>query len=203
MRTFATIFKEQISSLKTVVFAYGRFNPPTIGHEKLINKVKSVAQGYQCDYFIIPSDSVKPPDKNPLDFELKIEMLSNIVGLEHLKEYGKTYITVLTNLMQEGYGRIVQVAGSDRREEFLSLLKKYNGVTNKRTNEVDFFFEDFIVVSSGERDPDSTEGVEGVSGTLARQLAKEGNFNGFEKIIPLSVPHNLKLQAFKKISESV
>lgn len=203
MKTFVNIFKEQLNSLKTVVFAYGRFNPPTIGHEKLIDKVKSVAQTYQCDYFIVPSHSIKPPDKNPLDFELKIEILSKMVGLDHLKEYGKSYINVLTNLMQEGYERVVQVAGSDRREEFLSLLKQYNGKTNKKTNEIDFYFEECIVVSSGERDPDSTEGVEGVSGTIARKLAREGNFKDFEKILPSFIPHNLKLQAFKKIAESV
>ena len=201
MKSFSQFFIEQNKKDKTVVFAYGRFNPPTTGHEKLINKVISVAKEHDADYFVIPSHSTKPPSKNPLTFQQKFEVLKYIIDGFHIGKFGITFIDVLKYLQQMGYNKVLQIAGSDRQAEFLGLVNKYNGKPDSKTGNIDFNFYTYEVVSSGERDPDS-DNLEGMSASKLRNFAMQGDFKNFEKGMSAQIPHKLKLQTFELIRKT-
>ena len=181
------------------VFTFGRFNPPTVGHGKLIEKVKSIAGG--SDFFIYPSWS-KSPDKDPMPHELKAKYMKLA-----FPEYAKTIISnpkcktaihILTKLYDAGYDEIVMVVGSDRIAEFSKLLNRYNG--KKSTHGFYEFPKDIKVVSAGERDPDA-QGVEGMSASKMRQAVKDDDFDSFEKGIPEAMPNGKKLQMFKDLKK--
>jgi hypothetical protein len=177
MKTFKQFFTEQQQS-KTAVFAYGRFNPPTIGHETLVDKVKQIAGNN--DAFIIPThtsnDLTKtPPSKwtNPLTFEQKLPLIKKAFETGNVKilETGDHYVNALKDLASKGYTNVIQIAGSDRVANFEGLRDQYNGKPNKE-GVIEFSFAKFDIISSGERDPDS-EGISGVSASKVRAAALE------------------------------
>src|SRR5210317_2472076 len=147
----------EIDSLKTeakgksIAFAFGRFNPPTIGHEKLINKVKSVSAN---DYKIYLSRS-EDPKKNPLSARQKLTYMKKMFP-SHARniEINPTnmVLDLATNLYKKGYKEISMVVGSDRVREFETILKKYNDVKSRHGY---YNFDKINVVSAGERDPDA------------------------------------------------
>lgn len=202
MKTFSQFFIEQITKDKTIVFAYGRFNPPTIGHQKLIETVLKVADQNRADYYIIPTHSTEPRKKNPLTFEEKFQVLKYLVDISHIGKFGTTFFETLKKFQQMGYNRVIQIAGSDRQAEFLGLVNKYNGKPDPKTGNVDFNFKSFEVVSSGERDPDS-DGVEGMSASKLRNYAAKGDFKSFEKGISDKVPHKTKLYTYEAIRKTL
>ena len=165
-----------------IVFAFGRFNPPTTGHEKLISKVAQVSGS--SPYRIYPSFS-QNPKKDPLPHTLKVAYMRKMFS-KHARNIvadkdAKTAINVAVKLYDEGFKDLVMVAGSDRVKEFSSLLKNYNGVEGKRHG---FYkFDRIDVVSAGERDPDA-EGVEGMSASKMRAAAVEGDFDSFQQGVP-------------------
>ena len=190
MKTFRQYFVEQQASKKTVVFAYGRFNPPTVAHNMLIDKVIETATQQQGDYFIIPSHSVKPPDKNPLTAEQKIKILQYMVtDSSKIGTFGQTYIAALQKLQELGYNNVIQIAGSDRIPEFSSLVNKYNGKQNK-AGEVVFDFNQFEFVSAGNRDTDASK---------LRKLALDGNVEEFKLGMTKTVPNDVKMETYKQI----
>lgn len=196
MKTFRQFFFE--SAEDTVVFAYGRYNPPTIGHMKLIETVVNAAKKNKADYLIVPSHSMKPLDKNPLTVDQKIEILKYMVpDSAKVSMAGSTYINTLQKLQEMGFQNIIQVCGSDREQEFKKLVETYNGKPDK-TGKVPFNFQSFEFVSSGERDPDS-EGVEGMSASKLRKLAVEGRFEQFEQGMAESVPEEVKQKTYKNL----
>ena len=157
------------------VFTFGRFNPPTIGHGKLLDKVASVRPDAKYYVFVSHTQDAK---KNPLDYETKISFLKRQFG-KHTNEIVqnegiRTIIDVMQYLEQQGHDGVIMVAGSDRVKSFNDLLQKYNGQ--------EYNFDKIIVTSAGERDPDS-EGVEGASASKARQAASQGNMAAFAKMI--------------------
>ena len=161
--------------LGTIAITFGRFNPPTIGHEKLLDRVSSVAEG---DYRIYPSRSVDPK-KNPLEPKEKIKFMQEMYpahkdAIVNDAEKGNIF-NVLAALNEEGYSSVTMVVGSDRVAEFSNLLNKYNGTA--------YNFEELKVESAGERDPDA-EGVEGMSASKMRAFAAEGNLKEFAKGVP-------------------
>lgn len=201
MKTFRQFFLEQIQK-KTVVFAYGRFNPPTTAHNMLIEKVVETAKQNSGDYFIVPSHSVKPPDKNPLNAAEKIKILEFMVpDSSKIGTFGQTYITALQKFQEMGYNNVIQIAGSDRIPEFSFLVNKYNGKPDK-SGQVTFDFNRFEFVSAGERDPDS-EGMSGMSASKLRKLAIEGNLEEFKQGMAETVPDKLKEQTYKQIRKIV
>ena len=170
--------------MKTVVFSFGRFNPPTVGHEKLIKKVESVANQNNADFYIYPSWS-QSTDKDPLPHEVKFKYMKkafpkyvkNIISNPKCK----SAIHVLTKLYDAGYEKVMMVVGSDRISEFDKLLNKYNG---KEAVHGFYEFKNGVkVVSAGERDPDA-QGVEGMSASKLRKAASEGDFDSFKTGIP-------------------
>ena len=167
---------------KSVAFAFGRFNPPTIGHEKLINKVKSVGTN---DYKIYLSRS-EDPKKNPLSPRDKLGIMKKMFP-SHARniEINQTnmVLDIATMLYKKGYTDVTMVAGSDRVREFENILKKYNGVKSRHGL---YDFENIKVVSAGERDPDA-EGATGMSASKMRAAAAKGDLKSFEKGLPRGV----------------
>ena len=111
-----------------LVFTFGRFNPPTTGHEKLLNKVAEVAG--DDDYLIFPSHTQKK-DKNPLDSKTKSDYMKKMFPrYSNMFKINTTnmILDIATSLYQQGYKNINFVAGSDRVREFDTILKKYNDV---------------------------------------------------------------------------
>jgi hypothetical protein len=174
----------------TVVFAYGRFNPPTTGHEKLIQKVVSIAGANP--YRIYPSHS-QNPKKDPLPQALKTAYMRKM-----FKKYArniavtksKNAIEIAVELYDQGYKNLVMVAGSDRVKVFDAMLNNYNGVEGKAHGY--YKFDNIDIVSAGERDPDS-EGVEGMSASKMRAAASDGDIKSFSQGVPSGFSDSKKL----------
>ena len=159
----------------SISVTFGRFNPPTVGHEKLLNKVAQQAKSTGGEYRIYPSRS-EDPKKNPLDAGTKIGFMKQAYpdhanAIQNNEEM-RTIFDVLTTLDGEGYSSVNLVVGGDRVSEFNSLAQKYNGDI--------YTFDEINVVSAGARDPDG-EGVEGMSASKLRKAAAEDDFDSFTK----------------------
>jgi hypothetical protein len=165
----------------TAVFAFGRFNPPTIGHQKLLDKVVSMAKQVNGKGYVFLSQ--KQNNKtDPLTFKEKQDYLQMFYPNIAIGDAGvKTIIQALQKIQAEGRTRIVMIAGSDRVTEFQKLLNQYNGKPDKQGNDL-YKFDSIDVVSAGERDPDQ-EGAAGASASKARELANKGQEHEFSKII--------------------
>ena len=158
----------------TVVFTWGRMNPPTIGHQKLVEKVVAVARQNNAMPHVYLSQSYDSK-KNPLPYKTKIRLAKKAFGNIVTESRSKTLIQVMKELQEMGHTKAIMVVGSDRVGEFKKLLNTYNGK--------EFKFESISVVSAGERDPDA-EGVSGMSASKMRALAAEGNVNEFKRGLP-------------------
>jgi len=164
----------------TAVFAFGRFNPPTIGHQKLLDKVVSMTEQVNGKAYLFLSH--KQHNKtDPLSFKEKQAYIQQFYpNIAVGDANSNTIIKALQKIQAEGRTRIIMVAGSDRVEEFQKLLNQYNGKPDKQGN--DLYKFDFIdVVSAGERDPDA-EGISGASASKARELAAKGQEHEFSRI---------------------
>jgi nicotinic acid mononucleotide adenylyltransferase len=168
----------------TAVFAFGRFNPPTIGHEKLIQKVQQVADKVNGKAYIFLSHTERTA-KDPIDFTTKLSYLRQHFQSNSKLSFGdiraNTIIKVMKILEQEGRTKIIMVAGDDRVMEFQKLLNQYNGKPTKAGN-IEYTFDSIQVVSAGQRDPDASD-ITGVSASKARELAMKGQEHEFSKIV--------------------
>tara|TARA_R110000823_G_scaffold199066_1_gene330231 strand:+ start:60 stop:1817 length:1758 start_codon:yes stop_codon:yes gene_type:complete len=176
---------------KEVVFTFGRFNPPTTGHEKLMNKLASVAIGSNYRVYASHSNDAK---KNPLQYDEKVKIMRKMFPKHGrniiLDSRIKNVFDVATSLYDQGYTRIVMVVGSDRVSEFRKLLMKYSGVKGRHGF---YEFPDGIdVISAGERDPDA-EGVTGMSASKMRAAAIAGDFKSFSQGLPRSYGEDMTL----------
>ena len=168
-------FKEYLAedkNLKTVVLAFGRMNPPTIGHKKLMEKIVSVAKKENADAKLYLSHS-QDAERNPLSYEEKIKFakLMGVKGLEVVSSPLRTIYQVVAEQGKEGYTRVIVICGSDRLEAFKSL-KKYTKEWNLDLIEL---------VSAGNRN-DNSNGVSGASATKLRKAVKEGDKETFNAI---------------------
>ncbi len=172
-----SIFRALIeNNNKKVVFAFGRFQPPTVGHELLINKVKEVAEQQGSDYVIYVSKT-QDAKTNPLSIDQKMGFLQKMfpgTNFVAANDSVRTPIEAVKSLNQK-YNEIVWVAGADRVPTFNKLLTDYNGK--------EYQYSNATVVSSGERDPDS-EGAEGMSGTKMREAAVADDLELFKQGLP-------------------
>jgi hypothetical protein len=168
---------------KSVVFTFGRFNPPTIGHEKLIRKVVSESSGN--DYRIYVSQS-SDPERNPLQYKEKVQLMRKM-----FPKYGRNIIfnkkiinvfNILVDLYDQGYRNVTMVVGSDRVPEFKRLMNQYNG---KKARHGFYDFDTISTVSAGDRDPDADD-VSGMSASKMRAAAKAGDLDSFSKGLPKS-----------------
>ena len=182
---------EALTGKGEVVFTFGRFNPLTTGHEKLINKVKSVAGSN--DYKIFPSHT-QNQNKDSLPHSLKIAYMRKMFP-RHARNIiadkkAMTAMNIATSLYDQGYTELTMVVGSDRVREFERLLTTYNNVSGKRHG---FYnFKKIKVVSVGDRDPDADD-VSGMSASKMRQAAVDGKVQEFESGVPSGFRDGRKL----------
>ena len=170
------VFKEK--PRKPVAFCFGRMNPPTIGHARLLNTTARASAG--GDYYIFLSHT-QDSKKNPLVYNTKIDFVKSMYPqhADHVS-YGslRTIMEIMEFLYHNNYTDITYVCGNDRLPAFKELLNKYNGVDGGKTY---YKFNRIDIVSSGPRDPDDN-GVAGASASAARLAAEQGNKEEFKKI---------------------
>ena len=159
--------------MKKVVIAFGRMNPPTVGHEKLVTKIKSVARKNRATPLLYLSHS-QDKKKNPLSYEDKIRLAKKAFGSLVQKSNSRTIIDIAKEL-ENTYDELIVVGGSDRVDDFQKLLDRYNGK--------DYAFKKITVVSAGKRDPGSDD-VSGMSASKLRSLALTGKVKEFKAGLP-------------------
>lgn len=175
---------------KTVVFTFGRFQPPTSGHQLLIDKVKSVASSNKATPIVFASPNEKT-DKNPLKFRDKLKYLkSSFKGVTFSEDSNiLNPFHACTALEEMGFTKVIMVVGSDRISEFNKSIPKY----------YDFEFE---VVSSGERDEDADD-VRGMSASKVRQFAFKDDFDSFSNSMPKKMSSANIKKMYRQIRKSM
>ena len=166
---------------KTVFFTWGRMNPPTIGHEKLLTALSRKAGNNP--YFVYLSQSTDPK-KNPLPYKDKIKIARKMFP-RHARRIMldakiRNLFDILTKLYDMGYKNVTMVVGADRVQEFDILMNKYNG---KKGRHGFYNFRSMNVASAGDRDPDA-EGATGMSASKMRAAAGKGDFTSFSQGLP-------------------
>ena len=164
---------EALDKNTKLIFAFGRFNPPTTGHGKLMREVIIQARKNNANHVVYASAS-QDKRKNPLDVNTKVKFMKKMFPQNKIQAAGgsqRTFMEIL-KFYDKMYGEIIMVAGSDRISEFQKLSDKYNGK--------DYNYKSIKVVSSGERDPDA-EGVTGMSASKMRDMANNDDYRSFKK----------------------
>ena len=182
---FKDFIKE--SQEKHAVLAFGRFQPPTTGHEAVVNKVKSVAKQHNASHHVVLSHS-NDPKQNPLSASQKVKHAKRFfpgTNISHSTKDHPNFLKQAEKLHKSGVTHLHMVAGSDRTGEYHKILHKYNG-THKGAL---FNFKHIKVHSAGQRDPDAP-GTAGMSGSKLRSHAASGNYNEFKKGVPRHVPEH-------------
>lgn len=183
------MIKEQ--KQKVVVLSFGRLNPITSGHAKLVDKIKSVARDEGAKAHLYLSHS-QDKAKNPLTYDEKYKYARQAFGAVVQKSRARTIIDVLKELDRK-FDKVIIVVGSDRIADFTSLLNKYNGR--------DYTYDSIEVVSAGERDPDADD-VSGMSASKMRALAVQGDYDSFVKGLPRKLqPKRTSQEIFDTIRE--
>jgi len=183
MKTYKNLIKE--AKGKTGVFVFGRFNPPTTGHGRLLEGASNVAKRYNTELHVFGSQS-HDSKKNPLTNQQKMKYMK-----EMFPNFAKTFsrdINIKDALgaavqLNDQYDNLCMVVGSDRVADFKKLLEQYNG---KKSRHGYYEFDYIKVHSAGTRDPDA-EGVSGMSASKMREAAVEGDYKTFRKGIPSSL----------------
>ena len=180
---------------ETLTVAFGRFNPPTVGHEKLLDATKRQAKG--GDYKIYPSRS-EDPKKNPLSPDEKISYMRKMYPTHDERivndEDMRSIFDVLKKANEDGYSNVNIMVGADRQSEFEKLATKYNGEL--------YDFGEINVISAGERDPDA-EGVEGMSASKLRKAAVDGDFSAFKTGVPKALDDESAEKLFNTIRKKM
>ena len=180
-KSFRTFTEERVKELVTT---FGRFSPPTIGHAKLLNAVVELATKGKT--YRIYASQTEDNKNNPLNYEDKIKFLRKMFpsyGRNILLDRNiKNVLDIAVKAYNDGFSKFTLVVGSDRVLEFKRLLDKYNGV--KAAHGYYDFKDGIIVKSAGERDPDSSDDVEGMSSSKLRTAAIDNDLETFSKGIP-------------------
>ena len=182
--------EEALEKKKTCVFTFGRYQPPTKGHLRVWEKVANT----EGDAHYIYTSHTKDKKRNPLDYNTKIGLIKSAlkehnINAEVIDSEAKTIIDVVVDIASKGYNNLIFVGGSDRLDDMVSLIRKYNDKPNAEGNS--YHFDSIEGVSAGERDPDS-DNVEGISGTKLRQMAIDGDFEGFKNNLAFSDEPTIK-----------
>tara|TARA_R100000231_G_scaffold4457_1_gene7532 strand:- start:766 stop:1986 length:1221 start_codon:yes stop_codon:yes gene_type:complete len=179
----------------TLTVAFGRFNPPTTGHEKLLNQVAKSSD--EDDYIIVPSRS-QDAKKNPLDADSKVSVMRQMFPKHSEKivndPANRTIFDVLKKAHNDGYAGVRVVGGADRQKEFDKLVNNYNGKLYK--------FDKVEVVSAGDRDPDADD-ITGMSASKQRKAAAEGDLKSFMKGVPSSMEKKAAEELYKNIRKAM
>ena len=185
---------------KVAYFTFGRLNPPTTGHEKLLNALSS--QAGKMDYFVFVTQSYDKK-KNPLNYNTKVKHIRKMFPRHArrvlINKKVRTVFDAAKFLYDKGYKSIVMVVGSDRVREFETLLEKYNGV--KGTHGF-YNFKSIKISSAGARDPDA-EGVEGMSASKMRQFAMDNDFTSFAQGLGSSMSNKDAKKLFADVRDGM
>ena len=181
---------------RTVFFTFGRMNPPTTGHEKLMNELAKKSGKHSYRVYLSQSKDNK---KNPLDFKYKVKTVRKFFP-KHARQVMldrnvKNVFDALTEIYNDGYKNVSMVVGSDRVNEFKTLLNKYNG---KKGRHGLYNFNKINVISAGDRDPDADD-VSGMSASKMRKLASDGDFTQFSQGLPRSVSNNEAKKVYNEV----
>ncbi len=207
MKSFTSFITEALSSQSVakpnprddndadMTVAFGRFNPPTTGHERLMNKVKQVAG--KGNYEIYPSRS-NDPDKNPLDPDTKIGYMQQMFP-NHAKHImnnpnTRTIFDALKGANERGAKSVNIVVGQDRQKEFENLANKYNNKLYK--------FDRINVISAGDRDPDG-DGISAMSASKLRKAAADDDFDTFRSGIPQSFKDDKAKELYNALKQGM
>lgn len=188
---------QEVSQDGAIVLVFGRFNPPTVGHEKLLDAAATIASNNRADLRIYPSRS-EDPRKNPLNVKTKVNYMRKM--FPDFQEYimdDKKVVTIfdaLSKVNQEGFTNVILVVGRDRVNEFANLANKYNGQF--------YNFENIEVESAGDRDPDA-EGLAGMSASKCRKYAADDDFKGFRTCVPRSLGDDETEDLFRDVQRGM
>ena len=206
MKSFIAYIKEAKDTLghgseKHGVMAFGRMNPPTAGHEQVVNKMHEVAKEHGADHNLVLSGS-HDAKKNPLSPESKVKHAKNAFPGTNISAAlkGETPLHAAAKMHAAGVKHLHVVAGSDRQQETHDLLHKYNNVKSAHGH---YNFKSITVHSSGERDPDSDTGTAGVSGTKMREHAASGNKKEFHANLPSKMKPEHKEALYNDLRKSM
>lgn len=181
---------------REIFFTFGRMNPPTIGHGKLLDALNAKAGRNPYKVFLSQSQDAK---KNPLTYDQKVKHVRkmfpkhgrNIISNRKVK----TALDAAVNLYDQGYKKINMIVGSDRVAQFDALINQYNGVKSRHGF---YNFERVRVLSAGTRDPDA-EGVEGMSASKQRENAANNDFTSFAQGLPKSLSNKDAKKLFNDV----
>lgn len=193
MKKLTQVITEAPKKEKSIVIGVGRFNPPTTGHEVLVNKVMAEAQKIGAEFCIYASYS-QDPKKNPLDVKTKLELLKKFFPKMKFQAMPKPFsnkdgktvagpYAIAQKLSDAGYTRVYIVTGADHMAEY-NKIKQYIDTDPKSTE--GYKFSDFKVINAGARDPDA-EGVQGMSASKMRKAVFDGDFDAFRAGVPAHV----------------
>ena len=199
-KTYQQFLKE--NSGKTAVYTFGRFNPPTIGHEKLLRVIQTTSSNEGGDYFIYTSHS-QDSKKNPLTHKQTIHFLK-LIFPKHRPyvedSLAKTALHAASDIYDKGgYTKLMMVVGSDRVRDFSALLNRYNDSKSKHGY---YNFDSIEVVSAGERDPDA-EGAEGMSASKMRQAVVDGDYDTFKMGVPAGTSDSICLNLYNAVAKGL
>ena len=174
---------------KPIVLAFGRMNPPTKGHLKLVNKMAEVARKYDCPAELYLSHS-QDQLRNPLSYDSKVYWVDKAFGnkVDVVESEARTVFEILKDLYSEGYTDVIYVGGADRiggAEDISKTILKYNGTENKN-GEIPYYFDSIKFVNAGVRDDSSNDISERASASAARAAVVNGNFEGFKQLVPFN-----------------
>ena len=179
------------------IFVFGRMNPPTAGHELVINHANEIANKENRELFVFVSKT-KDNKKNPLDISDKLMLLDFVFPDVRFIDNPtiRNPFDAGYWLRDHGFTDVKLVAGSDRREDFQQKFDKYNDHDDEK---LAFRFDKFKVESvGGERDPDADD-TSGISASKARDLADQGNIQGFMQVLPADAPADIGEMLYQKI----
>ena len=185
---------------KVAYFTFGRMNPPTIGHEKLLDALAK--QSGKNDYFVFLSQT-QDKKKNPLNYNTKMKTVRKMFPRHArrvmINKGVRTVFDAATFLYDKGYKSVVMVVGSDRVREFETLLNKYNG---EKGSHGFYNFQSLSVASAGTRDPDD-EGVAGMSASKLRAFASDNDFTSFAQGLPSSMGNKEAKKMFMDVRDGM
>lgn len=170
-----------------VVLAFGRMNPPTIGHFKLIDKMASLAHGEKAKLYLSHKVNDK---KDPLSYDSKVRWCKKAFGdkVDVIESPARNVFEVLADLYEDGYTDVIYVGGGDRiggAEDISGSIMKYNGQKTGQGN-ILYDFDSIRFENAGERNPDSEDPSEQASASLVRKLVIEDNFDEFKRYVPFN-----------------
>ena len=185
---------------KTIYFTFGRMNPPTVGHGKLLDTLASTAGKNPYRVFLSQSSD---PKKNPLDYTTKVKHVRRMFP-KHARQVlinknVKTAMDAITSLYSEGFRKVVMVVGQDRVREFDILLNKYNG---QKSRHGFYNFETIKIMSAGDRDPDADDAA-GASATKQRQAASDNNYAAFGQAVPKTLSNTDSRKLFNDVRKGM